>query len=236
LLLRGSSDFATREEYATFVRAVVGRLNGRVQKALAVERALLRPLPPRRTAEFDELPARVTKFGIFTVKCEQYSVPSRLVGHRLVVRMYTDHVACYLGGQQTFECPRAVRVDGQRYARRIDYRHLVENLKRKPAAFARWVFRDDAFPRAIYRQTWETLSATLPERQACKIMVGLLALAADGHEAALALELEHLHARHELPDLDRLTQQLAPRHTEVPNVAVALPPLTTYDALLETAS
>jgi hypothetical protein len=236
LLLRGSSDFATREEYATFVRGVVGRMNGRVQKPLAVERALLRSLPPRRTAEFDELPARVTKFGIFTVKCEQYSVPSRLVGHRLVVRMYSDRVACYLGGQQTFECPRAVRLDGQRYARRIDYRHLVENLKRKPAAFARWVFRDDAFPRAIYRQTWETLSAALPERQACKIMVGLLALAADGHEAALALELEHLQAGRELPDLDRLTQQLAPRHTEIPNVAVALPPLTTYDALLETAS
>ncbi|MDQ2924519.1 MAG: IS21 family transposase [Acidobacteriota bacterium] len=236
LLLRGTSDFNDRPAYAAFVRSVVVRMNVRVQKPLAVERALLRPLPPRRTAEFDELPARVTKFGIFTVKSEQYSVPSRLVGHRLGVRVYPDRVACYLGGEQVFECPRAVRDSGQRYARRIDYRHLVENLKRKPAAFARWVFRDDAFPRTIYRQTWDTLSAALPERQACKIMVGVLALAADGHEATLANELEHLHARHELPDVDALTKRLAPRRSEVPNLEVALPPLRTYDALLETAS
>ncbi len=30
-----------------------------------VERALLRPLPARRTAGFDELPARLSKYGIF---------------------------------------------------------------------------------------------------------------------------------------------------------------------------
>jgi hypothetical protein len=162
LLLRGTSDFSDREAYAAFVRSVVGRMNVRVQKSLTLERTLLRPLPARRTAEFDELPARVTKFGIFTVKNEQYSVPSRLVGHRLVVRVYPDHIACFLGGQEVFECPRAVRASGQRYARRIDYRHLVENLKRKPAAFARWVFRDDAFPRAIYRQTWKPSALRCP--------------------------------------------------------------------------
>jgi hypothetical protein len=98
------------------------------------------------------------------------------------------------------------------------------------------VFRDDIFPRTIYRQTWESLSAQLPERQACKTIVGLLALAADGHEAALALELEQLHAGNELPDLEALTQRLAPRPTSIPCVVVTLPPLASYDALLETAS
>jgi IstB-like ATP binding protein len=117
-----------------------------------------------------------------------------------------------------FDCLRAVRRTGHRYARQIDYRHLVENLKRKPGAFARWVFRDDIFPRTIYRQTWENLSAQLPERQACKTIVGLLALAADGHEAALALELEQLHAGNELPDLQTLTQRLAPRPSSIPCV------------------
>jgi hypothetical protein len=236
LLLRGCSDFDDRAAYKAFIQNIVGRMNARVQKQLVVERATLRPLPPRRTAEFDELPARVSKYGIFTVKGEQYSAPSRLIGHRLAVRVYNEHVECYLGGQPVFECPRAPRRLGQRWARRIDYRHLVENLKRKPGAFARWVFRDDAFPRAVYRQTWESLSAALPERPACKIIVGLLALAADGHEAALAAELEQLHARNELPDLDTLKQRLAPRQSEVPCVVVTLPTLATYDALLEVAS
>jgi len=236
LLLRGSSGFDDRAAYEAFIEIVVQRLNARIEKRLAVERVALRPLPARRTAEFDELPARVSKYGIFTIKGEQYSAPSRLIGHRLSVRLYADHVECFLSGQCVFECLRAVRRTGQRHARQIDYRHLVENLKRKPRAFARWVFRDDVFPRTIYRQTWENLNAQLPERQACKTIIGLLALAADGHEAALALELEQLHARNELPDLDALTQQLAPRPSTIPCVVVTLPALTAYDALLEVAS
>jgi transposase InsO family protein len=236
LLLRGANDFDDRVAYEAFVETIVQRMNNRVEKRLVVERATLRPLPARRTAEFDELPARVSKYGIFTVKSEQYSTSSRLIGHRLNVRMYAGRVECYLGGQLVFQCPRAVRSADQRHPRRIDYRHLVENLKRKPGAFARWVFRDDVFPRAIYRQTWETLSAQLPERQACKTIVGLLALAADGHEAALALELEQLHARNELPDIEALTRQLAPRESSIPSVVVTLPNLTAYDALLKVAS
>lgn len=236
LILRGSSDFGDRATYEAFVETIVQRLNARVEKRLAVERAALRPLPVRRTAEFDEFPARVSKYGIFTVKGAQYSAPSRLIGHRLTVRAYADRVECWLGGQHVFECPRAVCRNGQRHARQIDYRHLVEGLKRKPGAFARWVLREEAFPRTIYRQTWENLSAHLPERQACKTIVGLLALAADGHEAALALELEQMHARNELPNLEALTQQLAPRPSAVPSVAVVLPELTSYDALIEVAS
>jgi hypothetical protein len=236
LLLRGCSDFDDHAAYEAFVQTVVQRLNARVEKRLAVERSMLRPLPVRRTAEFDELPTRVSKYGIFTVKGSQYSAPSRLIGYRLTVREYAEHVECWLGGQRVFECPRATRRNGQRHARQIDYRHLVEGLKRKPGAFARWVLRDEAFPRAIYRQTWENLSARLPERQTCKIIVGLLALAAEGHEAALALELERLHASNELPDLDALTQQLAPRPSAIPTVAVLLPELTSYDALIEVVS
>ncbi len=236
LLLRGSSAFDDRQAYEAFIEIVVQRMNARVEKRLVAERSALHPLPTRRTAEFDELPARVSKYGIFTVKGEQYSAPSRLIGHRLSARVYVDRVECYLSGQCVFECPRAVRSTGQRHARQIDYRHLVENLKRKPGAFARWVFRDDVFPRTIYRQTWENLNAQLPERQACKTIVGLLALAADGHEATLALELEQLHASNELPDLDMLTQRLAPRPSAIPCVVVTLPSLTAYDALLEVAS
>ncbi len=236
MLLRGYSNFDDRAAYEAFVQTIVQRLNVRVEKRLAVERTMLRPLPVRRTAEFDEFPTRVSKYGIFTVRGSKYSAPSRLIGYRLMVREYAEHVECWLGGQRVFECPRATRRHGHNHARQIDYRHLVEGLKRKPGAFARWVLRDEAFPRAIYRQTWANLSAQLPERQACKIIVGLLALAADGHEAALAIELEQLHAGGELPDLEALTQQLAPRQSEIPAVAVLLPELTSYDALIEVAS
>jgi hypothetical protein len=151
------------------------------------------------------------------------------------VRQYAEHIECWLGGQCVLRRPRARPADGQRHGRSIDYRHLVGALKRKPGAFARWVLRDAAFPRAVYRQTWERLASSRPEREACKTMVGLLVLAADGHEAQLAQELEQLMEFDQLPDLHALTLLLAPPNTEVPQVMVTLPTLASYDTLFEVA-
>lgn len=233
LRLRGTRCFEQRSEYDAFVETIVQRLNARVGTRLAAERPLLRTLPPRRTAEYEEIPARVSKYGIFTVKGAQYSAPSRLIGHRLMVRQYAQHIECWLGGERVLQRARLTHRDGQRHPRDIDYRHLVEALKRKPGAFARWVLRDAVFPREVYRRTWERLAAARPEREACRAIVGLLALAAEGHEAQLASELEQLLELDQLPDLQALTALLAPRRSDVPNVAVQLPALAEYDELIE---
>jgi len=235
LRLRGSRRFDARADYEAFVDTIVQRMNTRAAKRLSTERAMLKALPVRRTAEFEETPARVSKYAIFTLKGVLYSVPSQLIGHRLMVRQYAQHVECWLGGQCVARLPRARPLQGQRVGRSIDYRHLVGALKRKPGAFARWVLRDAAFPRAVYRQTWERLAAQKPEREACRTMVGLLALAADGHEAQLAQELEQLMELDQLPDLGALTQLLAPPKGEIPQVLVTLPTLASYDELFEAA-
>ena len=235
LRLRGSRAFDDRVGYEAFVDTIVQRFNTRATKRLVVERPMLKSLPARRTAEYEELPARVSKYAIFTVKGAQYSVPSQLIGHRLMVRQYAQHIECWLGGQCVLRRARATHRDGQRHPRNIDYRHLVAALRRKPGAFARWVLRDAVFPRAVYRQTWERLSTARPEREACKTMVGLLALAADGHEAQLADELEQLIELDQLPDLHALTHLLAPPTSEVPDVVVQLPTLAGYDELIEVA-
>lgn len=140
---------AVRREYEAFVDTIVQRMNARTNKLLVIERSMLKSLPVRRTAEFEEIPARVSKYSIFTVKGAQYSTPSQLIGHRLMVRQYAEHIECWLGGQCVLSRPRARPGDGQRHGRAIDYRHLVGALKRKPGAFARWVLRDAAFPRAV---------------------------------------------------------------------------------------
>ena len=235
LRLRGSRSFDTRADYETFVGTIVQRMNTRAAKLLVTERTMLKPLPVRRTAEFEEIPARVSKHAVFNLKGALYSAPSQLIGHRLMVRQYAQHVECWLGGQCVLTLPRARPEDGQRNGRGIDYRHLVAALKRKPGAFARWVLRDASFPRPVYRQTWERLSAQRPEREACKTMVGLLVLAAEGHEAQLAHELEQLIELDQLPDLHALTQLLAPPKGDVPQVVVTLPLLASYDELFEVA-
>ena len=126
LRLRGSRCFDKRCDYEAFVEQIVQRFNVRVAKRLAVERAMLKPLPTRRTAEYEEMPARVSKYAIFTVKGVQYSAPSQLIGHRLMVRQYGERIECWLGGQCVLERARVTHRDGQRHPRDIDYRHLAQ--------------------------------------------------------------------------------------------------------------
>ncbi len=229
LLLRGSRSFATLEEYQRFVGEVSVRLNARIAKAFTVERSTLRPLPPRRTAEYEELQARVSKFGTFNVRGVLYSAPSRLIGHRLTVRLYPERVEVFIGGVKMLTLSRAH--PGQR--RVIDYRHLLPALKRKPGAFARWRLRDEMFPRTEYRQAWERLASQLPERQACRVMVGLLDLAIRGAcEAALAQRLTQLLDAGMLPELALLDAEFAPRVPASPDVCVELPALASFDTLL----
>jgi hypothetical protein len=115
----------------------------------------------------------------------------------------------------------------------IDYRHFIDELKRKPQAFKGLVFRDALFPREAYRRTWEQLESKLTQRQACQTIVALLEMAArDGIEGVLAQRLDVLRLAGELPDVKRLREEFAPRRTEVPQVTVEIPPASRYDVLL----
>jgi len=236
LLLRGTREFADMEAYGQFVAETVRRLNARCARAWEVERASLRPLPVRRTVDFEEVDARVSKYGVFTAKGVTYSVPSRLIGHRLKVRLHSAHIEAWLGGVKVFECERLRGSVQDRHPKRIDWRHMMPSLRRKPGAFARWVMRDAMFPRSEYAQAWQRISQRLSEREACRLMVNLLDLADRANVVVeLARVLAALGERDELPDIDVLRAQFAPRPTLMPVVEVMLPPAAVYDELLEAA-
>ena len=93
--LRGTRCFDERAAYEALVATtIVARLNARVAVRLVVERATLHALAARRTVEYEELPARVSKYAIFTVRGAKYSAPNQLVGQRLTVRLDTDYIEC----------------------------------------------------------------------------------------------------------------------------------------------
>jgi hypothetical protein len=233
LLLRGHRDFETRAAYEVFVREAVMRRNRRNAAAFRIEREQLQDLPIRRTTDFVEEEARVTRCGTFTVRAILYSAPSRLIGHRLKVRLYSDRLDCYLSGALVLTLARGTRSPINGRGRVIDYRHFIDELKRKPQAFKGLVFRDALFPREAYRRTWEQLESELTQRQACQTIVALLEMAArDGIEGVLAQRLDVLRLAGELPDVKRLREEFAPRRTEVPQVTVEIPPASRYDALL----
>ncbi len=140
----------------------------------------------RRTTDFAELVARVTRTGGFLVHGVFYSAPARLIGHRLRIHVYDDRIEAWLGATRVVTHPRRRRATGGgRRVHVVDHRHVIHALRRKPQALAGSVFRDSLFPRTEYSQAWACLSEALPQKDACRRMVGLLALAHDeGCEAA----------------------------------------------------
>jgi hypothetical protein len=236
LLLRGHRDFEDRVLYEAFVREAVMRRNRRNAAAFRIEREQLQDLPARRTTDFVEEEARVTRCGTFTVRAILYSAPSRLIGHRLKVRLYSDRLDCYLSGALVLTRARGTRSPINGRGRMIDYRHFIDALKRKPQAFKGLVFRDALFPREAYRRTWEQLECKLTQRQACQSIVALLEMAArDGVEGVLAQRLDALLVAGELPDVKRLREEFAPRKADLPQVTVEIPAASVYDALLPSA-
>ena len=233
LLLRGHRDFEDRLAYEGFVREVVMRRNRRNTAAFRIEREQLQDLPARRSTDFVEEEARVTRCGTFTVRAILYSAPSRLIGHRLKVRLFSDRLDCYLSGVLVLTVTRGTRLPGSGRGRRLDYRHFIDALKRKPQAFKGLLFRDALFPREAYRRTWEQLELKLTQRQACQTIVALLEMAArDGVEGVLAQRLDALLLAGELPDVQRLRAEFAPRKMELPQITVEIPAASLYDALL----
>jgi hypothetical protein len=231
LMLRGHRDFEDRAAYDEFLREIVMRRNRRNAAAFRLEREQLMELPLRRTTDFIEEEAHVTRCSTFTVRGILYSAPSRLIGHRLKVRIYGDRLQCYLSGTLVHSTPRGSRAGDNRHV--LDYRHFIEGLKRKPQAFKGLAFRDELFPREAYRRTWEQLETRLTQREACRTMVGLLELAAlDGLEAVLATRLNALLVEDRLPDLKTLREEFAPRQLQCPVVHVEIPPASSYDDLL----
>jgi hypothetical protein len=237
LLLRGSRDFADLAAYRRFVAELVGRANADRRRALEVERPLLTPLPSRRTVDFEEDLVTVTRSGGFLLRRVFYTVPSRLIGHRLRVRLYDDRLECFLGSAPVLTLRRGRAPQGRAMRARtvhlVDYRHVIHALRRKPHALLNLVYRDQLFPRLAFRHAWDVLIAAGPPRTACRTMVGLLTLAHErACEAELAAELEAILAAGQLPDLNALRARFAPTGTTLPHITVAMPSALTYDALL----
>ena len=235
LILRGSRDFPDLADWRRFVDELVARRNRRRENAVRTEMGALGPLPARRTTDFTEVVARVTKTGGFLVHGVFYSAPSQLVGKRLRVHVYDDRIEAFLGTSRVVTHPRhRARRDGAR-VHCVNYRHVIHALRRKPQALAGSVYRDGLFPRTEYADAWTALSAGLPRKEACRRMVDLLWLAHDeGCEAELATLIALSLEQGQLPKAGILKQHLAPRQRTLPNdTPVELTDLASFDALLE---
>lgn len=229
LILRGFKDFASRDQYLDFLQQIVRRRNTARQEKLKKEISILRQLPNRRLDDFTRESAKVSRNSTINVRHNIYSVDSRLIGERVEVRVNAETLQIWYGGKKVDEFER-VRGESNH---RINYRHIIDSLVRKPGAFANYRYQSDLFPRMIFRAAYDELrskSSATADRQYLKI----LQLAARRGEDKVYEILHHLirtgsgisdHA------IEEMMEKLQPLQTW--QVAVEPVSIKSYDSLLE---
>jgi hypothetical protein len=231
LLLRGSRDFDSVEQYQRFLQALFVRLNAGRRQRLAEEMAVMRELPERHLESCKRERVKVDSGSLIYVDRNVYSVPSRLIGEQVEARLYMDQVEVWYGERKV---EQMARLRG-RHEHRVDYRHIIDWLIRKPGAFERYRYREELFPSSRFRMAFDLLQAQRGRQQGSKEYLRILELAAKDGEAKVDEALRVLLAGAEGGiRVEVLVAQLAAsRSAAVREVQVATVDLGLFDQLYQ---
>ena len=229
LMLRGSTEFASIDAYKSFLRAMLERLNAGRRERLAEEMAVMKELPERRMESAKREQVKVDSGSLIHVDRNVYSVPSRLIGEQVEARLTMEQVEVWYGQKKVAEMPRL----RGRQKHRVDYRHIIDWLIRKPGAFTHYRYREELFPTSRFRMAFDLLEEQLGGYRGSKEYLKILALAAKesevGVDAALRVMLE---AGAEPISVKGIEAMLgAEHHTTVRDVEVAAVDLRLFDQL-----
>ncbi len=232
LLLRGSRDFATREEYEAFLSEVADKRNASRSPRFEQEQEVLDELPPTKLDYRTHARAvKVRSSSTIQVKRNTYSVPSRLIGHKVDVVIDADFVEVWYGGLEVQHMPRVVGAG--KHA--VNYRHVIDSLVRKPGAFENYQYREDMFPTSHFRMAYDWLCQDRSAQAAAREYLKILQLAARDSQDAVqgALRLAIAEGASISAKAIRLAVE---QHQQVPaatDVVVEAPDLQDFDSLLQ---
>ena len=229
LLLRGSRDFESEAAYEGFLIGVLNSANRGRQDKLAQELTAMKPLPPTRLSEYDEVHCRVSSASAIRVKKVGYSVPARLIGHEVKVEVYESELKLYTGRELLLTLPRRPGDRGLV----LDYRHVIDHLLRKPGAFERYRYREQLFPRPVFRQAYDQLVAQKGQRRAVVEYLQLLKLTSEVNQGDVELMLvDFTCPPYPVWSVEQLRRILMPTAQRQLQMAELQPEWSSYDALL----
>jgi hypothetical protein len=187
LMLRGSRDFTDLPAYTAFLTALTMQLNRGRQSRFAQELKVIRGLPPVRVEAVKHLEARVDCGSLIHVDRNAYSVSSRLIGQKVEVRLYVGHLEVWYAQKKVEELPRL----RGRNRHRVNYRHVIDWLVRKPGAFADYRYQADLFPSSLFRVAYDQLKGQYAGG-ADKQYLKILELAAKESQSLVESAIGHL--------------------------------------------
>ena len=229
LMLRGSRDFESRDDYAGFLKKLFGQLNAGRQERLAEELKVLSRLPQNRLDSCQQMVVKVGPSSTIRVKHNVYSVFSRLIGESVNVLLYAEHLEIWYAQRLIETIPR-LRGENKH---RINYRHIIDWLVRKPGAFENYRYHGDLFPSHRFRVAYDALKM-VKNGKAAKEYIEILYLAAreseTGVDAALRVLIDQ-ETPVTVEGVKRILHSSAaqPQPTDV-NIAPV--DLSSYDSLL----
>jgi hypothetical protein len=229
LKLERRAEFGSVAAYEEWLQGLVRLRNRRRQRRLEEELAVMKCLRAERVAEFTEEEVGVSQGSTIAVRSNVYSVPSRLRGEKVRVRIYEDRLEVYYAQKRQLTVERLRGRGGHR----INYRHVISSLVRKPGAFQRYRYREDLFPSLVFRRAYDVLADGLPERRADIEYLNCLKLAAETMECEVEAALAMLLEAGELPRAEAVRELVQPGSRSAPVVELGAVDLRSYDALLE---
>jgi len=229
LMLRGSRDFASRNEYARFLRKLFAQLNAGRQKRFSEELKELRGLPRQRLDSARRLRVKVGPSSTIRVHKNVYSVDSRLIKEIVEVRLYAERLRVWYAQRLIDTIPR-LRGEGKH---RIDYRHIIDWLARKPGAFENYRYRQDLYPTHRFRVAYDWLKHRRPSR-ANKEYLEILHIAARENETAVDDALRKLLDQDQPIEPEAVRSMVCSQQEVAPatDVDIAEIDLRAYDTLL----
>ncbi len=153
LKIRGSKEFISFEDYKNFIETIVNKANKRREKRFQEELLLMNSIPAAPLPDYQELYIIIRNRSIAYIKGITYSVPSRLIGAKLKAKIYESKIDLCSGNKVVYSFNRVL----ERGSVIINYRHIINSILRKPAAFSNYKYKEELFPTENFKKAYERL-------------------------------------------------------------------------------
>lgn len=228
LILRGSLDFNSIAEWEGFIHTELRKTNATRERRVTVELAAMTEINVEKLREYNEEEVTVSQGSTVRIKQATYSVPSRLMGHRVRARIFESRIEVYFADKIQLSCERRLAK-----GHCINYRHVIWSLVKKPGAFHRYVYRDEMFPSTHFRRCYDSIHALTPGVRGDADYLKILHLAASTSETDVEAALDLLLSERRRISVDTIKALIAGESsTNIPHLDKLIPDLKSYDYLL----